>query len=636
MSSLTVRLLAATVALTSLANVSEVSAQTSRPASKSLPSIAQFMKIRSPGSPTLAPDGTLYVVDWPDGINQLYRRDAGAPIDAPMTKLTDFQDGINSYELSPDGSTIVISAAIGGSEQNDLFRLDSATGAINDIFRNPEVVYGFQRWLDDSSGFIYSANDESASDFHLYRYDLKTGSSSKLLSQPGYWEALDVTADGSRLLVANYQSASLANAYELVAETGELSSLNIADGVFNWPGAYLPDGEQVIVLSDMEEGIRRMFVTNPKTGRFFKPFPDLDPYPIESGAINRQRTLAAVTYNEGGYGSMRLYQLPDFTEVSLPAMDRGLVSSVDIRDRTVTWMLESARTPGLAYAYELDGSSAPRALTVVDDQGIDLASFTLPELITYASFDGLEIPAFLYTPPGYRPGTPIPFVIIFHGGPEGQSRPNFSRTVQYLLGRGFGVMQPNVRGSTGYGSDFQMLDNYKQRWDSVRDGVEAARWLVQRGYARPGEIAAYGGSYGGFMAVATVIEGADVFGASVDVVGVVNFKTFLEQTKDYRRKLREVEYGPLSDPEFLESISPINRIDEIKVPMLIAHGLNDPRVPIGEAMQLAVGLQKRGYDPELIFFPDEGHGFAKLENRLLFYERVAGFLEEQIGSRKTR
>jgi len=187
-----------------------------------------------------------------------------------------------------------------------------------------------------------------------------------------------------------------------------------------------------------------------------------------------------------------------------------------------------------------------------------------------------------------------------------------------------------VRGSTGYGREFHMMDNYKKRWDSVKDGVEAARWLAKNGYSENGHIAAYGGSYGGFMSVATIIEGPDVFGASVDVVGIVNMKTFLEQTKDYRRKLREAEYGPLTDPDFLKTISSIHRLDEIKAPMLIAHGLNDPRVPVGEAMQLAVGLQKRGYDPELLFFPDEGHGFAKLENRLLFAKRMVKFLDRTI------
>ena len=180
-----------------------------------------------------------------------------------------------------------------------------------------------------------------------------------------------------------------------------------------------------------------------------------------------------------------------------------------------------------------------------------------------------------------------------------------------------------------------MMDDYKKRWDSVKDGVEAARWLVREGYSSAGKIAATGGSYGGFMASAVAVEdgGSEkpVFGASATVVGIVNVRTFLEQTSGYRRKLREAEYGPLSDPEFLDSISSIRRVDQIKIPMMIAHGLNDPRVPIGEAMQLAVALKKRGMDPVEMYFPDEGHGFAKLENRLLYSERLVKFLDATIG-----
>ena len=313
-----------------------------------------------------------------------------------------------------------------------------------------------------------------------------------------------------------------------------------------------------------------------------------------------------------------------------------LVGVADIQGRTLLFTNSNARKPGIVFAYDIPADPtktgpAPRAITArMDREPIDLTAFRLPELIKYKSFDGVEIPAFLYLPEGAKKGKPIPFVINFHGGPEGQSRPGFSTTVQYLVSQGYGVMMPNVRGSTGYGRDFHMMDNYTKRWDSVRDGSEAARWLVKEGYSAPGKIAAYGGSYGGFMAVATVIDGADVFGASVNVVGVVNFITFLEQTKGYRQKLREAEYGPLSDPEFLKSVSPLNRIDEIKVPMLIAHGLNDPRVPIGEALQLDVGLKLRGHSPELLVFPDEGHGFAKLENRILFSEQMVRFLDKHL------
>jgi dipeptidyl aminopeptidase/acylaminoacyl peptidase len=201
---------------------------------------------------------------------------------------------------------------------------------------------------------------------------------------------------------------------------------------------------------------------------------------------------------------------------------------------------------------------------------------------------------------------------------------------------------PNPRGSTGYGREFQMLDNYKKRWDSVRDGVDAAEWLVKSGYAAPGRIATMGGSYGGFMSVACIVEDQDrvdrglrkqrLFGACVDAVGIVNMKSFLEKTSGYRRELREAEYGPLADTTFLATVSSIRRVDQIQVPVLIGHGFNDPRVPVEEAMQLAVALKDRGRRPRLFIAPDEGHGFQKLDNRVYFGERVAAFLDETIGA----
>lgn len=597
-----------------------------------VPSIERFMKIRAPGSPTRAPDGTLYVRDWPDGIWQLYRRRAGQPIDAPMERLTEFPDGISGYALSPDGRWIIVSASAGGSEQDDLHLYDTTTGRLRTLYADPDIVYTFQCWIGSGSAFIFSANEASRSDFHLYRHDIASAERRKLLGETGYWVAVESTDDGARALVSRYISQSRAEAYELDTATAQLSAIDVRAGdAYNEPLGYLPGAPRAAaIVCDVQEGIRRIFVRDLESGTVTRPFTDLDRYDVEAWKADHDRSHAAITFNEDGFASIRIVSLPGFTAPRTPPIEQGVVGSVDLRNRMLTWTLSNARTPGVAFAWRLDTRAMPQPITVAETQGIDLSQFPLPALVTYPSFDGREIPAFLYTPPGYTPGQPIPFVANFHGGPESQFRPQFSALIQYLLASGYGVIQPNVRGSTGYGREFHRLDDYRNRWDSVRDGVEAARWLVRRGYARAGGIAAYGGSYGGFMSVATVIEDPEIFGASINVVGIVNFVTFLEQTRDYRRALREVEYGPLSDTEFLRSISPIHRIDEIRVPMLIAHGLNDPRVPVGEAMQLAVGLQRRGLDPELLFFPDEGHGFAKLNNRLLFAERMVKFLGRTI------
>jgi dipeptidyl aminopeptidase/acylaminoacyl peptidase len=420
--------------------------QAGRAAEPQRPGIERFMKIRAPGSPTLASDGTLYAIDWPDGIDQLYRRRPGAGVDAPMERLSDFPDGASGYSLSPDERVLIVSAAVGGNEQDDLYRLDLQSARLEPIVANPDVVDELQDWLPDSSGFIYTANDRSPADFYIYRYDLATGQSTPLLEREGSWSVVDVSGDGRRVLAARYISASHAEAYELELATGRLTSLDLQAGVYNWPAGYLPGEDRAIIICDMEEGIARLFVRDLRSGQWTKPLPELDPYPIDGSAMNPQRTLTAVTFNEGGYSTMRLYDPSSFRAIPLPPIEKGMVGSVDIRGETLTWTLSNTRNPGLAYSWR-PGERTPRQLTVADEQGIDLSRFTLPQLVAYRSFDGREIPAFLFTPPGHKAGTPISFVVNYHGGPEGQHRPGFNRTVQYLLSEGFGVMQPNVPAS---------------------------------------------------------------------------------------------------------------------------------------------------------------------------------------------
>ncbi|HWB19562.1 MAG TPA: hypothetical protein VG711_04610, partial [Phycisphaerales bacterium] len=246
------------------------------------PDIERFLKIRAPNSPALAADGTLYVRDWPDGIQQLYKRAADAPIDGPMTKLTNFKDGVAGYSLSPDSKHIVIAAAVGGNEQNQLYHFDPGTGDIKPLLQNPSVVYSLQCWLHDSSGFIFTANDESSADFYIYRYDFAGDKITKLLGKSGEWSAADITADGTHLLVSHYTSASKSDAFQLTPAISDLTLLNIAPGDFvNSPFAYLPGEQSVAILSDKDQGIPRLFVRDLTSGNITKPLPDLDPYPIE-------------------------------------------------------------------------------------------------------------------------------------------------------------------------------------------------------------------------------------------------------------------------------------------------------------------------------------------------------------------
>jgi dipeptidyl aminopeptidase/acylaminoacyl peptidase len=250
-------------------------------------------------------------------------------------------------------------------------------------------------------------------------------------------------------------------------------------------------------------------------------------------------------------------------------------------------------------------------------------------LIHFPTFDKRSIPAFLYRPAGG--GGPVPVVVLVHGGPEAQSRPNFQAVVAYLVNLGLGVLLPNVRGSMGYGKAYAALDDVEKRMDSVRDLQHAALWLASSGIAPRDRIAVMGGSYGGFMVLAAITNFPELWAAAVDIVGIANFVTFLEHTGPWRRRHREQEYGSLEhDRELLRDISPIHKADRIRAPLMVIHGANDPRVPLREAEQIVAAVRARGGVVELLTYEDEGHGLVRLKNRLDAYPRIGAFLERHL------
>jgi len=593
--------------------------------------IDPFIKMRWPGSAELAPDQTLYFVYDPDGIRQLYKLAPSKP-QSEAVKLTSFPDGIGGYRLSEDGRWIAITASVGGSEQSDLFLMDTLSGKMETLFESPDVVYGGPVWRRDSQALAFRANDVNGTDFHVYLYDIKDKSHKPVFVQKGHNFAADFSADGKKLIAGRYNSATYSQLYEIDLTSG--ASREITPEGEEWsfePVGYGKDERTFLVNSNYQRDLMGVHEIDLTTGRVKPVLSDLDGNEVDFATLNFERTILAIGVNEDGYRTLHLRQAGSYSPLPLPKLEKGIVGDVSFRNRAMLYSLENARTPGVTYRWDLSSPNAPpQTLTEADTQGIDVSKFRLPELVHYPSFDGTKVPAFLYLPSDYEKDKKIPFIVQYHGGPEGQFRPYFNRSFQYFLSRGYGVIAPNVRGSSGYGKEYIEADDYKNREKSVKDGVWAAKYVIEQGYTEPKKIAAWGGSYGGFMVMATITEAPELFGAACNVVGVVNFETFLQQTKAYRRALREVEYGPLSDPEFLRSISPIYKLDKIDTPLMLAHGLNDPRVPIGEAMQIAVALKKRGLDVEELYFPDEGHGFAKEENRLLYYQRMAKFFDEHL------
>ena len=588
--------------------------------------VETYMRILSVTSPQVAPDDTLYYVTWSSGVDQLYRLRNGQT--TPVTTKAAFPEGIGFVSLSLDGKRLVVGADHGGDEQYDLFILDTSDPTFHPrpVDSGKAVRADGIVWAENSREFFYRSTRRNGKDFDFWRFDVAKGRASLLIKLDGYHWIEDASPDGRKLAYVHYKGAGLADLWTLDLATLEKHPLTVSKrerGMYH-TARFSNDSKQLFFLSD--DGHERTVLGKMPVDEQKTPWQVLaePPWDIESLSLSPNRSLLTYVYNEHGASRLSLHDAETMESFSQPQVETGVITSPLFHDFNLFFVLSSASKPGDVVRYDMIAQDFEQ-LTFSDTAGIDTRQFVQPELVFIPSFDGLKIPAFLYRPEGYT-GRPAPYVVYAHGGPSSQFHPQFIRNFQHLLAHGIGVIAPNVRGSSGYTSEYMALDDYRKRLDSIRDYKAVADWLIATKLADPERLAIKGGSYGGYVVMAALTEYPTSFTVGIDSVGIVNFVTFLEQTKGYRRKVREMEYGPLSDREFLESISPIRKIDCIVRPLMIVHGENDPRVPVNEARQIIDALTKRGHPVESLIFPDEGHGIRKLSNRNVAYRRMADFL----------
>jgi dipeptidyl aminopeptidase/acylaminoacyl peptidase len=599
---------------------------TDPPDSVVIPDIEIFMQIGSSSSPQISEDGSrIFFSSSMPGVDQVFRiLPSGWPY-----QMTVFEDGIDFYRISHSGDMIVVGASVGGSEQSDMYLLDTSSGVMTTLKGDEGVRHGAPLWSPDERYLYFSSNEANGRDFFIYRIDVESRSVEKVWEKSGWNSADDISGDGKKIVTGRWLSNMNNDLYLVDVETGEETLLTEHEGdyVFDFD-CLMPDTRSLYCVSNMnDDGISRVARLDISTKELEFIRPDT-PWETEEMTLSEDGRFLVWVENIEGYGVLHGLNLETGEEIEL-SLTEGIISSVKVSPagRMVFTFTSPSRPPDI-WEYDFNSGSLEQ-ITHSTYAGVDKGLFVDPELIRYESFDGLEVPAFLYLPPNWD-GKPIPFVIHAHGGPESQFRPSFVRHFHYLVLNGFGVLAPNVRGSSGYGRDYVRLDDYKKRKDSVRDTYEGAKWLIENGYSAPGRIGIKGASYGGYMALAALVDYPDAFAAGIDHIGIANFVTFLKNTAEYRRAIREAEYGPLSDEEFLTEISPLTHAARIRAPLLIVHGENDPRVPVGEARQIAEAIRSQGGEVETLIFPDEGHGVAKLDNRLTYYRRMVEFLDKHL------
>jgi dipeptidyl aminopeptidase/acylaminoacyl peptidase len=360
------------------------------------------------------------------------------------------------------------------------------------------------------------------------------------------------------------------------------------------------------------------------------------PWDIDAVEVDAKTGRLACTANEDGASALYLLEPAGqgFRRKRLE-IPLGVVSGLEFSaDGTrLGFTLARPDAPTDAYSIELASGKLTR-WTYSEVGGLDPSTFVTPRRIEFASFDGRMIPAYWFQPPRASRERPAPVLIQIHGGPEGQYRPSFNGIEQfYLNDMGMAVIQPNVRGSAGYGKTYLKLDNGQLREDSVRDIGALLDWIARQPELDSSRVAVMGGSYGGYMVLAALTHYSDRLRAGVDIVGIASFKSFLKNTSPYRQDLRRVEYGNERDPamqEFFDRIDPLNHAHKITASLLVAHGRNDPRVPFSEAEQIAQRVRAQGRKVWTVYADNEGHGFAKKPNRDYLQAAIAMFFKENL------
>ncbi|RMH35091.1 MAG: S9 family peptidase [Acidobacteria bacterium] len=608
--------------------------------------IQQYLSIRSATSPSLSPDGKrLVFLTNVSGTSQVWMIDlpSGVNLESANLKprqLTDYEDNVSFVRFSPTGSGIVFGKSRGGDENTQLFWMSPDGSEIKQLTNDPKIRHNFGGWSEDGTKIFYASNKRNRNFFDIYSMDIATGKEELIYQNDGSNSFSAISPDGSKLIVSRASERfSLDNDLYLIdLKTGKTTHLTPHDEATIYSDVhFLADGKRILLGTNQNREFINLAFMSLDEERIKETklpaitFLDNTKWDLGVSELSPDRTLLAYTINREGFSELYLRKIEkngslsrNFEVIKLPA--QGIVGSLSFTKDKIALTFSSAKYNTDIWIYDLKAKKLAR-VTKSDLAGISQDSFVEPRLIKYKTFDNLEIPAWYYVPKE-SVAEKLPVIVSVHGGPESQERPGFNALYQYFLSRGYAILAPNVRGSTGYGKTYASLDNIRLRENAVKDLAYAVEWLKSFGNADPKRIAVMGGSYGGYMTMAAITLYPDLWAAAVNTVGIVNWETFLKNTSGYRRRQREVEYGFLDkDLEFLRQISPISRVDRIKTPLFVIHGKNDPRVPYTEAEQIVKALRERGAIVEYKLFEDEGHGVSKLKNRLELYPLVADFLD---------
>ena len=586
------------------------------------------------------PDGSILITTRFGDADQVHHV---ARPGADRTQLTFDADPSGGASASPvaNAPAFLFARDRGGNENAQLYLQQLDTRSTR-LLTDGRSRHGGAVWSRDGKHIAFQSNARNGAQQDVYVLDVEGSSGPRLViaSQGQTWTPLDWSVDGKRLLLLDYSSVTDASLYVAEIATGAFTRVSLSgDPTKPSPqsgigGArFSADGLGIWLTADLGGEFRQLRYVDLTDGSLRTLAADL-PWDIDDFDLSADGRWLAYVANVDGFSELQIADLGAGTTSRASGLPAGIISNLrfDQHGRTLGMSIETSISPRDAWTYDIEKSAATR-WTYSEMGLVDPVKLVAAQVFRYPTWDRIgrvqrQIPALIHKP---TTNTRHPVVIDIHGGPEGQSRPGYSPFMQYLVNElGYAVIQPNVRGSTGYGRSFTMLDNGRLREDSVRDIGALLVWIAAQPDLDPQRVVVMGGSYGGYMVLASLIAYGDRLRGGIDVVGISNFVTFLTNTSGYRRDLRRVEYGDERDPSmrsFLRRISPLEKAEMIRKPLLVVQGLNDPRVPASESEQLVAKVRQQGGEVWYLAAKDEGHGFRKKSNRDFYLRTAATFLE---------
>ncbi len=588
--------------------------------------LRQYQNVRSAGFADFAPDGGIYISTRFGETAQVHH------VADPMgmrRQITFYDERVGGTTARPDGSDyIMFTRDVGGDEYFQGFLFDTRSAEAVRFTEEGTRNQGLTFSRDGAQVAWASAGWDDA-DYTLHAADPSDPASARvILEGDGAMSPVDWSPDGETVLIGRYVSINRTDLFLLDLDSGELSQVNPDEEVAYGGATFSADGSSLIVVTDEGSEFRRIMEIDLESGD--KRVIAEHDWDVQSMDLSPDGSTIAYAINAGGVSELHIVDAATGEARTAPDLPIGIVGGITFSPdgSRIGFTQTSASSPGDAWTYDLNSGDLVR-WTESEVGGLDTSRFNDPELISYESFDGLDVPAFVYRPEGEGPH---PVIVSIHGGPESQARPGFSSAFQYWINElGLAVVVPNVRGSSGYGNEYVNLDNALKREDSVRDIGALLDWIGTQDDLDSDRVVVYGGSYGGYMVLASLVHYSDRLAGGVNIVGISNFVTFLENTAGYRQDLRRAEYGDERDPEmraFLEEIAPANQADCITAPLFIIQGDNDPRVPTSEAEQILQAVREAGADPWYLLALDEGHGFARQSNQDFQREAETMFLRD--------